>query len=207
MSILHPPVHLYPDIYNPDRNIFILWGGDHTWNNTTGVWNFDNTCYIQWLAERYRGSAVYNQINAQSVTLNTNQVAYATIDVDSNSVLNVSVANGVDAPKGDNIIILALRCSYLPGDPLLLRGGVYVNDQGSYSLRGNKTQYVGNYTGVTWNVNHNLRSEDVIVELKDGSTPSKRVFPETVEYVDEDNVTVTFNDVVTGKAVVLKGVE
>jgi len=207
MSIIFPPVHLYPEIYNTDRNIFILWGGTHTWDNATGEWIFDNTCYIQWMSSRYKGTAQFNQVLPQTVVLTAGQVAYVILDLDTDgTVLTVQVVDGASLPKGDNIVVIGIRCSNLPNDPLLLRNGVYIPSQSAFSTAGVRTQYVGNYTGVTWNVNHNLGSEDVFIELKDNSTPNKRIFPQTIEYIDDNNITVTYNESVTGKVIILKGV-
>jgi hypothetical protein len=148
-----------------------------------------------------------NQIAPQTVTLFTNQVAYVALNLlTEGAVLPIAVTDGDSLPKGDNIVMIAMRASYLVGEPLLLRGGIYVQDNGTFSTAGVRNQYVGIYSGVTWTITHNLNSENVIVELRNSQSPPQRIFSEVIEYIDANTVVATFNASVTGKAIVMKGV-
>ena len=59
------------------------------------------------------------------------------------------------------------------------------------------------FTGTTWTVNHNLDTENPIVQAYDND--NFQVIPQSVRITDADNITITFPNSVTGYAVVAKG--
>ncbi|NCD07118.1 MAG: hypothetical protein EOL97_13450, partial [Spirochaetia bacterium] len=56
----------------------------------------------------------------------------------------------------------------------------------------------------TWNVEHNLANKYVSVTCYD--TSDEMIFPEGIEIVDEDNITITFGSATAGRVVVMGGV-
>ncbi len=52
----------------------------------------------------------------------------------------------------------------------------------------------------TWNINHNLGTQDLIFEVYDEN--GKRIVPETAEIVDDNNITLTFTTATKGKCIV-----
>jgi hypothetical protein len=59
------------------------------------------------------------------------------------------------------------------------------------------------FTGTTWTVNHNLDTENPIVQAYDND--NFQVIPQSVRITDADNITITFPNSVSGYAVVAKG--
>ena len=209
MSVIHPAVQLFPSIFNSDRNIVMLSASNNSWDNATGEWVFDNTIFIQLLANREGKAAEYNQIASATVTLATNEVAYVTLDQENNgAVLTINTALTEDLPNDEDTFVIAMRCSNLPTEPLLLRNGIMVQDDSGYNqTTGKRNSFANFYSGVTWTVSHNLKTQDVILVCKDTTvTPHRKVEPEIIEYDDNNTVVATFNESVTGKAVVFKGV-
>jgi hypothetical protein len=59
------------------------------------------------------------------------------------------------------------------------------------------------FEGTTWNINHNLDTNNPIAQAYDGD--GYQIIPQTVRIVDEDNMQMTFPASVSGSAVVAKG--
>jgi len=59
------------------------------------------------------------------------------------------------------------------------------------------------FEGTTWNINHNLDTNNPIAQAYDGD--GYQIIPQTVRIVDEDNMQMTFPTSVSGSAVVAKG--
>lgn len=60
-----------------------------------------------------------------------------------------------------------------------------------------------NTPAVEWNINHGMNTSSVVTQIYAGD--GLMVIPDDIEIVDPDNVTVTFNTALSGKAVVLTG--
>lgn len=55
----------------------------------------------------------------------------------------------------------------------------------------------------TWTINHNLNTEDVIVQCFDDSSPPKQVVPLSVEITSSNTITVKFSQAIAGKAILI----
>jgi len=209
MPVIHPAVNLFPSIFNSDRNIIMLSSSNHTWDKDTGIWTWDNIIYIDLMANREAGLAEYNQIASGSVTINASEVAYVTLDQDTNgAVLTIQTAPQANLPNDKDTYVIAMRCSNIPTEPLLLNNGIMVRDDSGYNqTTGKRNAFKNFYSGVTWTVVHNLKDADVVIVCKDTTvTPNRQVTPEIIEFQDSNTVVVTFNESVTGKAIVMKGI-
>jgi len=212
MAIVHENSLRYPEVYNSDRNIFMSGGGKHSWSSA-GVWSFDKPIYINWLAGRLRGTANYNiiQVGQSPVTIPTDSVAYVIIDPTTDGAsLNVIVSLGSAIPQNnDNIFVLAIHrdIGEAPNNPLQLANGAFVKVGSSWnSIEGAPVSgFAGNYSGVLWTIAHNLNTLDVMIELRDNSTPPNQIFAHAVEYTDVNTLKAYFTETITGRALVLKG--
>jgi len=59
------------------------------------------------------------------------------------------------------------------------------------------------FNSSTWNVNHNLDTLNPIAQAYDSN--GYQIIPQTVRIVDADNITMTFESIISGSAVVAKG--
>ncbi len=97
-----------------------------------------------------------------------------------------TVAVAFDEGHFDN-----LHCNYVYGDASYLTnvptpGGGYVHIQSSPS--------------VAWTVNHNLGTDDVLVQVADDSSPPLMIIPTEIEYTNTNTVSVTFSEAKAGEA-------
>ena len=212
MAIIHEDSLRYPEIFRTDRNIVMSGGGVHSWNSSY-QWSFTKPIYLNWFAERLKGTAKYNQvpITESPVTIPVDNVAYVTIDTTTDGqALSLTVVDGNNLPQGDNIFVLAYHrnISYSPDNPLFLRNGVTIPVGGSWDSKGVTGvtgSYANDYNAQVWTVNHNLGTTDCTVILQDSSTPRQIIWPEKIEYTSINTVTVTFGEVVNGRAIVYTG--
>lgn len=58
-------------------------------------------------------------------------------------------------------------------------------------------------TATTWSINHNLQSGTPLVQVFDNT--NKMIIPDQVEIIDQNNITVTFGQTISGRAVVMSG--
>lgn len=87
-----------------------------------------------------------------------------------------------------------LYTNYIYGDGsnltnIVTGGGGYVHIQSSPS--------------VAWIVDHNLGTDDVIVQVADNSAPPLQVIPTEIEYTNINRVTITFSEAEAGQAMVV----
>jgi hypothetical protein len=212
MAIIHENSLSYPETYNSDRNIFMSGGGKLQWSSTA-IWSFDKPIYINWLAGRLRGSANFNivQSTQSPVTIPLNSVAYVVMDQNTDGAsLNVIVCSGSAVPQNnDNLFVLAIHrdIGEAPNNPLQLSNGAFVKVGSSWnSIEGAPiTGFAGNFSGVTWTIPHNLNTLDVMIELRDNSTPPNQIFANKVEYTDLNTLKAYFQDTITGRALIVKG--
>jgi hypothetical protein len=203
-----------PFVFNADRNTWMAGGGTHSWNGSY-QWTFTSPLFINWLAGRSsgnatrQGTATYNQCIAQTVTIPLNNVAYVTLDPNTDgAALTVSVCAGSALPQGDNIFVLAMHrdLGLSPNNPILLRWGNTIGVGQSYNASSGipVIGFASNYSGTTWTVNHSLNSTDVIVQCQDNSSPKQLIFPQTIEFTSTSTITITFSTSVTGRVQVIK---
>jgi len=212
MAIIHENSLSYPEVYNSDRNIFMSGGGKLAWSSSA-IWSFDKPIYVNWLVGRLRGTANYNviQTTQSPVSIPLNSVAYVIIDpnVDAAS-LNIVVCDGTVVPQNvDNLFVLAINrdIGEAPNNPLQVANGAFVKVGSSWnSIEGAPvTGFAANYSGVSWTIPHNLNSLDVMIELRDSSAIPNQIFADRVEYIDANTLKAYFSDIMTGRALVVKG--
>ena len=217
MAIVHADLLKDPFVFNSDRNNWMAGGGVHTWSLASPhIWSFTTPLYICWLAGRstgaasHQGVATYNQIPATSVTIPIDNVAYVTIQPDSEgAVLGITVCPGASLPQNDDIFVLCSHRNVGLGtaNPLMMRWGNSIGVGQSYNAAAGfpTLGFSGNYgPAVTWTIAHGLSSTDVLVECLDNSTPRNVIWPQNIAITDANNVTITWSSAVTGRVIVMK---
>lgn len=53
------------------------------------------------------------------------------------------------------------------------------------------------------NINHNLGTDDVLVQIKDTNSPANIFIPDKILIVDSNNITVSFNSARSGKVIII----
>jgi len=211
MAIIHDDHQIDALIYNSDRNIFMSGGGAISWNASYQM-SFTNPIYLNWFANRIRGAANYNAIDITSspITIPLDSVVYVTLDDNNDgAILTPVVVAGISLPRSNDIYVIASHrdIGYAPNNPLTLRSGQFIQIGTTWnsSFGAPTTMYAGNYVGQTWTVNHNLGTTDVVITLQDNSSPRQIIYAEDIVFTNTNTVVVTYNELVTGRIIVIKG--